>query len=574
MRAPRRAALLLALTGLACGRDKPAPAPAPGPSAPTPAAAGDDAETLLRRDARVAGLLYPCSRNTHFDRDTSDVAAILIEKLQVGQTEPLNRAKEELAAMGPLAIAELGRLFDRSYGDAMAAAGPLQNALDTIGRTDPATTPGAHDLLMQAALHPRDTVAFLALGGLSNGHARPGDYEILRQRVDFGTPQLRQAFAGALFDADPARAAGEYLDWVSDRTYGDVWPIVLPRLLEAATGEALAEEDRAAVARRAAQLWEDALPEARYFLAAVASRAGDGGALAWLLEELEAGQPERSARAVQVLVGLKHADSLVEVLGGPFDPALRVLAAHALSEADGAADEGSAVRRALQTGMEDEALDVRRACTILLVGLGDADATDRSLLGLAGPLQELELSLQALLTRLDEDPELAGRALARLKARHDSESHLLWKQRLATLQAIGQVPDEEAASFLYELGLEYAEEPIESLRGHRWLTMQVANTGPAGRRLLFERLAAEDDPLRRLDLLWGAASERSEDVRKSLLELVEGDTLHPYELLFAADRLCRVGPASEVAPRLKRVCLRVEHPEVRPALQCLLWKWY
>ena len=44
--------------------------------------------------------------------------------------------------------------------------------------------------------------------------------------------------------------------------------------------------------------------------------------------------------------------------------------------------------------------------------------------------------------------------------------------------------------------------------------------------------------------------------------------------LYAADRLVRIGPASVVAPTLKRVTLRVEDPTVRPALQCLLWTAY
>ena len=59
-----------------------------------------------------------------------------------------------------------------------------------------------------------------------------------------------------------------------------------------------------------------------------------------------------------------------------------------------------------------------------------------------------------------------------------------------------------------------------------------------------------------------------------LFEAALREDVTPYEILVAADYLVRLGPASEVAPILKRVALRLEHPEVRPALQCLLWRFY
>ena len=49
----------------------------------------------------------------------------------------------------------------------------------------------------------------------------------------------------------------------------------------------------------------------------------------------------------------------------------------------------------------------------------------------------------------------------------------------------------------------------------------------------------------------------------------------PYEVLYAAGRLVRLGPAAEQAPFLKRaVYFENTHEKVRPALQCLLWSWY
>ena len=145
----------------------------------------------------------------------------------------------------------------------------------------------------------------------------------------------------------------------------------------------------------------------------------------------------------------------------------------------------------------------------------------------------------------------------------------------ATLQAIGMTPSDEAQRFLYGLALELDLEPVEGLRAHRWMCMQMANSGVLGRAVLLEGLASERDPVRRLDLIWAYATVHGdEDVREALLVLTEDDSLHPLERLFSAGRLVRVGPSHEVAPRLKRTCLRIEHPEVRKALQCMLWKWY
>ena len=48
----------------------------------------------------------------------------------------------------------------------------------------------------------------------------------------------------------------------------------------------------------------------------------------------------------------------------------------------------------------------------------------------------------------------------------------------------------------------------------------------------------------------------------------------PYETLYAADRLTRMATVDVAAPLLKRVTLRITQPDVRVALQCLLWANY
>jgi hypothetical protein len=70
------------------------------------------------------------------------------------------------------------------------------------------------------------------------------------------------------------------------------------------------------------------------------------------------------------------------------------------------------------------------------------------------------------------------------------------------------------------------------------------------------------------------SAARDDAARAALRAAIEAPDVAPYELLFAAERLANLGPASEVAPLLKRLTLRVRQDDVRLALQCLLWRWY
>ena len=54
----------------------------------------------------------------------------------------------------------------------------------------------------------------------------------------------------------------------------------------------------------------------------------------------------------------------------------------------------------------------------------------------------------------------------------------------------------------------------------------------------------------------------------------ELDELEPLERLYIASNLANLGPAQDVAPRLKRAALRATDPDERRGLQCLLWYWY
>jgi hypothetical protein len=228
----------------------------------------------------------------------------------------------------------------------------------------------------------------------------------------------------------------------------------------------------------------------------------------------------------------------------------------------------------LQASLDDASPQVRLETLRVLVHAGDPTATDRALSYLGGAVDRLQDALNVMRTLLPDDPELARRAWEILQARHAREDHRRVQDRTATLKAMGVVPLEEATVFLLEQAEAARGETIEGLRGFRWLLLQASNTGPAGRRLLRSRLASIEDPLERLDVIWAMGTGRDDDAREALLEVTDGAAKSPYEVLFAADLLTRLGTTALLAPRLKRVAYAMEDRDVRRGLNCLLWRNY
>lgn len=165
-----------------------------------PAAAGS--QTGVASDARVALLLAGCERDEHYSGDTSDLPAILAQKLVLSETEVLKRSKEELGAGDDAALQEVQRLFERSYSDPVMV-GPLQNALDVAVRSD---APAARAMCRQAMLHPREMVRSLALSGMADRHATPEDYDALLLALERESVQMSHAILAALQRADAGRA--------------------------------------------------------------------------------------------------------------------------------------------------------------------------------------------------------------------------------------------------------------------------------------------------------------------------------------------------------------------------------
>ena len=504
-------------------------------------------------------LLVGCERSAFYDRDLSDITAVLLEKLERARPEALKRAKEELGTLGTRAFPTLSNAFHAYYSDQIRS-GHLENVVDalTFNASDE-----AHELLLEALRHAQESVRSKALDGLRQ-HARPGDFDLLVERMAIETREIRRQIVGAVFTADRPRAEAQLLDFIERGVEHDLWPSAGPLLVQTESAE---------TAARCNQLFGGLDPLLAAHLAASAARFGLAAGLEHLRAELRA--PEASRRLIAAsLLGAAHlVDELGPALLADESSAVRTVAA-----GSSRAVELTEERRTwLRTALNDASPDVQSEALAALCEHHDEEGLGRALAQLDGQSAQLQSALLALRAPLARDPELARTALERLFQRHALEEHRPIQQRTATFKAIGQMPLREAAEFLHRTGVEAGAEELESLRAHDWLLIQAANTGFEGRTYLAEALDEEPDALRRIDLIDALGTTRDDLARTVLLRLVEFDARAPLERLFAAKALIRVGPSWEIAPRLKRVAFAMQAPEdaeARAALQCLLWQWY
>lgn len=516
----------------------------------------------LLSDPRIAPLLDACPKSGYYDQFVDDMVPVLIEKLQVAGGDPLQRAKEELGAMGTPAAQEIRRLVDQSFTNAFLGA-HLENALDAASMNE---TPVAHDVLLRALDHPMESVRQRAMLGMLARHATPADYDLFRFRVDGTEPiEMRRLYLRGMFAADRARAEADTLAWFGTRTNQTFWLEVCAEIGRSRSAE---------IGRRCAELFADFEPTQAAWLAAPAVRAGDEQALAFLLSELEAESPNQRLNAVRALTAAGRIDLLERPATEDPDPNVRVFAIDGIvKDRPPTAEELGWIRDSLTADAEV----VRGHALQVLCEHGDPSALDQALAGLGQSVRILGPALRALQKPL-EAPALSERAFELLMERHALEEHRPLQERTATYKAVGLVQLPEAAAFLRGIALASERERIEGLRAHEWLMIQASNTGPEGRAWLWSELERETDPSRRIDLLGAVCSthdhEERAQVRELLLGLCERGAASGFELVWAADRAAKIGPAVIVAPRLKLVTQRLDEPRIQVAMQCLLWRWY
>ena len=539
-------ALAAALAVPGCGRATDAPPVATSSAAPDPY--GDD---------RIAQWMSGCAHTHAFLEDTSDPIPVLVSKLAAGEVDPLRNARVELAASGAAALPELQRLFDACWSEPMLAQ-RVQNVVEVAGMME---TGAGRGLILRALDHPSPSVRETAARALTR-HARPEDYDLLLERMPRSGRGPQGDFVLALLAADPVRAARDLAAWIQDETMAEAARILAPHVV------GLRDPDAAAALRPIYPALEGELRvHVQTFVAAQPDEEALAGLRAWLLDESDPTRRHLVAGAFS-RAGLAHELSTLVTTTDP-DPVLRKIAVQAIA----AAPDGETMRETLRTALADPDPDVRDVALSALAARGDALAIDAALQALTGSRAEHEPAIRALQLPMARDPSLAARVLETLVALRANETGRGLVDEITILRSIGNVPLEDAARTLMDVARTATGE-IQGQRAHRWLTTIAGNTGSAGMAYLRSLWAEESDPVRRMDLVVGGTSEKSPLTRAFLAEVAESPRSTPPEVLHAAARLARFGPARDAAPILKRVALRIDDARVRPALNCLLWTWY
>lgn len=562
--------------------------------APQPASAAPQAEparsAVVFADPRLQDLLRQCVRDSFYDRNVADPLAILVGKLQSGDSAPLQRAIEELGAAGERALPELERLYRELFSDA-ARMGTFQNVLGALSLNRSA---GSRRLLLETLGHPHSTPRLSALRGLLQQELGPDESGPLAYTAAIEFGPARALALEALFLANPEAAAELSLDWLERGTAGEALPVALRQLVRHRDRVPGAPRERLAERLPGVQavfLWASLLPpeDAEGNPTPAASGAARTASEA-LLAALTGAEQGLANEALEALLHAKQLAWLGRLSAELPDDGLRLRATTGLANALWPLDrsmeflrleQGPAFERtvqALRARLDDPAQAVREEAWSVLLRCGDPEAFDRALLALGESERSLQLLVQPLRDCLRREAAagasaLIERALARLEellAERSGEP--LAGRRLRLLQTLALIPHARAAEHLLELARS-SDTTIEGLRAHEWLMIQASNSGPAGRARLHQALFEESDPIRRLDLIWVLGSVPEEANRERLLALLDDERLSQAERLFAAQQLCQMGPTERVAPALKRLAPRFDD-QARRGLQCLLWRWY
>lgn len=557
------------LTGLslalaaACGDSKPQPRTEEVEAAPDEAAeAPREAEPL---DDRLALLYDPSMVGPAYEVELADTTAILVQVLQTGGHDPLKRAKMELA-QDPRGTAALRRFVDRFF-DEPGGADYLRNAADALALS---TDPAAAEVLWRLLEHPTDSLRLLAMRGLLV-HPQPGSFDPLLRMLATVSSGYRGEVLAALSKVAPARADAMWMGWLENGDNRDLWPTVLPFLARS--------RDRGLVAPAQALLARDDLePAFRIWLSAIPAREGDSSALASLRQSRDAANPTERDFAVRALLAAGLFGELERTLLHDDLTGVRALAVGGLLEAlDDAVltpAETAEAARVLSLATNDGDTNVRQAALTGMARRGDRAAIDAALLLLDSPtLAEVEGGVQALLQPMADDPELAQRAWDKLSPRLETIELRTRVERAMLIKVLGQIPIERSVERLIAMAPNAPEE-LEGTRGQRFVLRQSVNAGRVAQDALYELWKKADGALLRLDAIEAFAALGNARSRELLLLVLEDARSTPQERVYAADRLVRIGPASEVAWQIKRASLRIDDPRARAAIQGILWRWY
>ncbi|MDE0903161.1 MAG: hypothetical protein OSB42_00895 [Planctomycetota bacterium] len=519
-------------------------------------------EHELQQDVRIRRLTDECFIGLPFQGDTSDMIPVLVSKLEMGTREPLQAATRELAAIGAEAMPELRRLFDQCASDPFLQ-GVLKNVVEVCALMD---DPAGLTILRSGMDHAADPLRMAAADGMTR-HGMPEDYDnVFRWMDNSRNPSTKVSFCKALYAMDPDRFLADALKWLQMGHHADLYAQFCMHVT-LVTDPVLAE------AFGKAADFHDVNPSTRLYLIAPAAAQGNQILMEELLSIAQGEHPRLAAMALDALgrVGLDAPaeeallhDQRLEVRLG----AVGVI--RSIRDLD---------RRAqlLRLGLADPAVEVRDLCVSELLLLGDPEARQHALQLLRGTDGERAAGIRRLRPAWGANPEAVSEALVLLK--EELAANPQRARHLSLIQSVAMIPSQDAVDLLWAaesslIGRVKGQAPFRYLCGQIW------NTGPIGQAFLREQLIHESEPFRRLALIEWIWQDHSDQSREILLEAMLNEPAgadpiaRPYEVLYLADRLAVMGPASRMAPRIEWVYKETTHIVVRPALQCMLWQWY
>lgn len=556
------------------GRDE---APEPEPEATL--------EELYESDERIQPLLEDCPFGKPFEADTTDLAAVLVTKLDAQtQREPMRRSSAVLAAMGDEAAAPLSRLFEDALRDRMRL-------------------PVAKNVLAVAAKSTSDFGVELAKVGLSSPHEdirrestivmgrhpTPEVFDVVLAALpSLQTPAILSHAHKALFLSDPLRYAEVLGGWIEEARPEQIGGPVASPVLESAVSFVAATPDpeAAEVLRGYTEAYPWLLVRHRLPLLAPAARFGDEEALQEILDTFASDRRRHRARAATALAkaGLgHHIQVLAETAETSPERAEMWSLALDPSNHHGATDEEVATLFELARGaLGSPAPDVRYAVLGPLLARGDEQAQAYLMQALRSSSRERSAVTGTMRDTFRPGDPFVDRVRAYLAQAWEAEmagSRTKLELR-SIITALGAVPGRATGEYLVERALQIQGLNAQLAPGEtpflkpKDALAEAYNAGPESRDVLLERLGIETDPFLRLDLIYYVWQDFEDDSFEVLAGILQDATLSPYERLYAADRLLRMGKPADLLPILKRVHRSTTDRVLHPGLHCLLWIWF
>ncbi len=511
------------------------------------------------KDSRIVGLVEDCANLGTFAGDTSDLLPVLVSKLERGSMSVMHNVREELAREGAVAIPEVVRLVRRLYTEPHGSH-PTVNALGVLQLSEAGSQPEALELMRDCLGHPQSTVQAAAVQALGR-HADAAAYDDLLSLMRVSHDTMRNGLIIALHHADERRFERELAQWIRTEQYPGQWEFAARLVARTAN-----EDTGALYAEIAADV---AAPVARAFLLSTLVGREGSRAEELLVELLD--DPDSRIRGYG-LAALEYTDLTAlaaKVLRNDEAPSLRAMSVGLLA----AHIDEPASRAALRDGLNDEDEGVRGGCLAALLAAGDEAAADFAISYLRGPQRDLQTAVSALTDNWEANPGLAQRVFDTLTALIEERAAQPLAELTAYYQALGQIPGPASTEYLLQAARKEGG-THQSMSAHRWLTIHASNTGAIGRAVLAQAWSDEADLERRMDYLWAATVGHDAQTSAFLKQVLMAERSAPHERLYVADRLAHEGPAAEVAPLIKRAMMRMSDPIMRPAMNCLLWRWY